>query len=166
MEKTNLFYYSTNSYLSYLINERFYKGLHYVWCSPCFDPSKLGRGHIFEKIPPSSNPSKIYLQYLDGVKNGDRHNDRIKNNKKALKRGAAIQAKNGVIDQYNCEIIIKTINDATLEDFTPLLYIIPSALVNSRVQPVGPKEMANPLGVEFKIVDLRNNEFEFIEFPA
>ena len=33
---------SVQSKLAYLINERFYGGLHYAWCSPGFDcPSKL-----------------------------------------------------------------------------------------------------------------------------
>ena len=35
--------YSTNTWIAYMIAERFYRRHHYVWCTPYFDPRQNGR---------------------------------------------------------------------------------------------------------------------------
>jgi|GEM_PF-5439362 len=43
-----LLLYSTNTWLTYVIGERFYRDEHYVWCTPDFDARALAEKIISE----------------------------------------------------------------------------------------------------------------------
>src|SRR5579883_1836455 len=120
---SNLLYYSTSTYLSYLINRNFYKGKHFLWCSPVFDPESLDRLHPWYRIPPSSSPHKIYIRLFEDIKHGDMHSAKIKENRVGLKHGATIQLNNGVIDDTDFARINEMIYKASISDFKPLLYL-------------------------------------------
>ena len=62
--------YSANSWLSYVIAERYYHGEHYVWCTPAFD----ARSHFAQEwhVPPTSSPFEIYKSLSEEVRRGDR----------------------------------------------------------------------------------------------
>lgn len=160
----NLIYYSANSYLSYIINRRFYRGKHYVWASPVFNPATLDEMHVWRNIPASSSPHDVYLSYRDSINTPDRHSDVIKRNKRGLKRGAIKLLDAKVIDENQYQLILYMIKNAQISEFRPLLYLIPSHLVQSKLSPVEGKDLANPLGVEFRIFDLLDGEFDTIEF--
>jgi hypothetical protein len=160
----NLLYYSANSYLSYIINKQFYGGQHYVWCSPIFNPSSLDRLDPLRNIAPSSSPHDIYLSYKRDAGGSDTHSSIIRQNRNGIKRGAKIMLAKGQITTNEYQIIIEFVKRAQLNDFRPLLYLIPAPMVAGRVQLVSPKDAANPLGREYKIFDLKEGEFELLEF--
>lgn len=160
----NLFYYSTNTYLSYYLSKTFYDNTFFVWCSPVFDPRGLEKNHPYSKIPQSSSPNAIYRQLKSDVETFDCHSSKVNENKAGLKRGAMIAWKDQVITDDELSIIQDTIDSAVITDFKPLLYIIPKSLVQPKVELVPVKERANPLSVEYRIRDLKLNEFEILEF--
>ena len=164
MATTNLLYYSANSYLSYLVNRRFYNGQHYVWVSPVFNPATLDAMHEWRNIPTSSSPHDVYLTYRDSVNTADRHSDIIKQNIRGIKRGALKWLDDKKIDQHQYQSILYMVKNAQLADFRPLLYLIPAHVVQTKLQPVESKLLANPLGPEYRIFDLQQNEFEIMEF--
>jgi hypothetical protein len=41
-----LILYSVNSWLAYIINERYYGGEHFVWCAPVFDVEAQSRAEV------------------------------------------------------------------------------------------------------------------------
>jgi len=162
--KDNLLYYSTNTYLAYIINETFYNGMHYVWCSPVFDSSTLEKYDVRKNIPPTSNPSKIYLALKSEVDEQDYHSAKISSNKKGIKAGASIMLKNGKITDQEFGVIVDMVDKSSIRDFRPLIYLIPKEIVGERLEQVPVDQRANPLSVEYRILDLYNNEFEIIEF--
>lgn len=163
MKFENLLYYSTNSYLAFQISENFYRGKHFVWCSPIFDSQAVDKYDIRRNIPPSSNPSMIYISLKTDVSLKDYHSSKIEANKKGLKAGASIMLQNGEINDFEFGFIMKMIDSSGIDDFRPLVYLIPKVLVDNRLEVVPVDERANPLGVEYKIIDLKRNEFEIIE---
>ena len=153
-KKTNsLFLYSVNSYLSYYINEKYYKGVHYVWCSPSFND---------ENNPPSANPKDIYYTYKDDVRRNDTHSNQIERNKSGIKIGADAMLKAGIITQDERDDIILMVNEADITDFTPVLYIIDKNLINKKIQKPSLIKKANKYSDEYQIYDLQSNEFDVI----
>jgi hypothetical protein len=161
---SNLLFYSANSYLSFLVNRRFYGGQHYIWCSPVFNPTTLDELNPLRNIAVSSSPHHIYANYRDSAKSSDTHSDLIKQNKRGIKRGAAAMLAANKIDQNQYQMIMYMVKNAQLSDFRPMLYLIPAHLVAGKLNVVPPREAANPLGPEYRIFDLMDNEFDAIEF--
>lgn len=161
----NLLFYSAASYLSYIINTQFY-GKHYLWCAPIFNPACLSSLDPRRNIPTSSSPHDIYnLYYKDtNPTSSDRHSALIRQNKLGLKRGAKFKLASGVITQNEYQIIMQKIQMASINDFRPIIYIIPAALVGDRMKTVPVKLAANPLGTEYRVEDLIEGEFEIMEF--
>ena len=54
------------------------------------------------------------------------------------------------------------VDNASFEDWRPLVYVIPRAMVESRLEAVPPKKRAS-FGPEYIITDLRRHEFDIIE---
>src|SRR5258706_560287 len=82
-----LILYSTSTWLAYVIGERFYRGEHYVWCTPDFDARALAS--IDQTTPASSSPAEIYRDLYEDVRRGDRHSSKVKDNKMGILRGIA-----------------------------------------------------------------------------
>lgn len=118
---------------------------------------------IRKRIPPSSSPHKIYSAYLDDINGGDLHSDKIKNNINGLKRGAIAKLAEGAIDDDEFAKINYLIDHARIEDFRPLLYVIPRNVVETKIQKVKVDQQANPLSEEYLIVDLKTHECDIIE---
>jgi hypothetical protein len=156
-----LLLFSTNSRLAYHINSEFY-GCHYVWCSPVYQPGSLDVRDLHYKIPASSSPADIYLSFSKACK-GDGHSDLIKNNRNGIIRGATQKLSDEKIVDTNHARIVGIAKKATLIEFEPMLYIIRYDLVKDRIKEVPVKLTANPLGIEYRITDLQENEFEIIQ---
>ena len=159
----NLLFYSTNTKIAFFISEQFYNSIHFVWCSPVYDPQKLNKYDYRSKIPVSSSPYRIYKQLLDDVKTGDKHSTKIEQNKTGLKKGAAIMRQKEIIDDIDFARILSIIDSAELNEFVPILYLIPESLVFEKIKSVEIESIANPLSSEFQIQELLRNEFEIIE---
>jgi len=151
----HLFFYSVNTDLAHYINEKFYNGLHYIWCTDCFNK----RGN-----PPSSNPRELYIAYRSDVSRGDTHSEKISKNKLGLLKGAKIMRDNGKITEKEFEEIKFIVGKADMRYFEPLLYIIDKSRVKDKVKTVPRNERANPMSDEYKIADLCTNEFDVISF--
>ena len=164
MNFENILYYSTNTYLAYQINENFYNRNHFVWCSPVFDSDVLEKFDIRRNIPPSSNPYKIYLALKADVNGKDGHSLKIASNKRNIKVGASIMFQKGVISENEFGLITKMVDSSGIHEFRPLIYLIPKGYVERRIETVDVDQKANPLSVEYRILDLKKSEFEIIEF--
>lgn len=162
----NLLFYSANTYLSFIINQRFYGGKHYVWCSPAFNPASLDSLNPLRNIPGTSSPHDIYINYRNTAATPDRHNPQVLQNIRGIKRGASIMLSEKKITQNQYQMILHMVKHAAPSDFRPLLYLIPAHLVESKLAEVPAKMTANPLGVEYRIFDLMDGEFEVLEFKG
>jgi hypothetical protein len=163
MSNRNFLYYSINTELAYRINEDFYGGKHYVWCSHIFDPTTASRYSSERAIGSTSNPHDIYCDLFKHVHSRDNHSPKIDQNRTNLKRGASIQLKNNVISLDTYGIITHIIESAEKIEFTPLIYVIQAAnIAPERIKRVHPKYAATLIGPEFQIEDLRSEEFDVI----
>ncbi len=158
-----LILYSVNTYLAYIINERYYGRVHYVWCSEVFDAmsrNSLGR---YGNIPPSSNPRDIYLNLYEEVKRGDRHSAKIDQSREEILHKAEEKFKTGEISQSQYDEIGKIVDSVGFSEFRPLLYIIPYHNVAGIVREATVEERAHPLSLEFIIESLDRGYFDPIE---
>lgn len=159
----NLLLYSTNSYLSYYINETFYGGTHFVWCTPVLNPQILDHLNPLRNIPVSSSPFHIYNRFTEDVKTGDKHSGKIENNRINILKGATIMLGKKIITNKDFALIKQTVELAELEKFRPLLYLIPrSSMAVGRIKEVPVDLAANPLGNEYQIHDLKTGEFDAV----
>jgi hypothetical protein len=156
-----LILYSTNTWLSYIIAERFYRSEHYVWCTPYFDSKSLPI--LDSTTPPTSTPCEIYHSLSAEVCAGDRHSAKIKENKVGILKGATFKRKAGVINEQQEKDIAAIVEAAEQRDFKPLLYIIPFRPVAKLVMEVPVSERAHPLSVEYVIERLPRARFDIIE---
>jgi hypothetical protein len=157
-----LILYSTNTWLAYMIAERYYKREHYVWCTPYFDPSKSGDDD--SAVPPSSGPLEVYLSLAQDVARGDRHSAKIDENRAGILRGANAKKKAGVIDEKQEKEIVSIVDNASDRDFKPRMYIIPYSMVADIVREPPPEDKAHPLSAEYIIDRLPRRCFDVIEF--
>jgi hypothetical protein len=161
---TNLLYYSTNSYLSYWLSSKYYGGIFYIWCSPVFDPRSLNSLDHHNTIPNSSSPCDIYRTLDSAVKTSDKGDVKIKENRAGLKRGALNFYERELITLEEFKRINKIIDEAPINDFRPLLYIIPNSLEQKRIEVVPLEETASYLSTEYRVKDLKREEFDIISF--
>jgi len=156
-QKDNCFLYSVNTYLAHYINETFYGGKHYVWCAPNF---------VAKNNPPSSNPKDIYITLKNDICRGDNHSAIILQNKLGLTRGAELMFANGKITESQRDEVLMIVNNAELEHFVPLLYVIEKNKTISRTMNINRTERANILSEETLIPDLQTDEFDVVTFEC
>lgn len=151
----NPFLYSVGTHLAYKIAKRYYKNVHYVWCTTAFNDLKQ---------PPTSNPSTICKRYLEQIATGDRHTKEIENNIAGILRGAKAKLDSGIIGKKEYNEIRSIVSAAEFESFFPVLYIIESEKVKNKCIEVSDADKASADAVEYKIEDLMEYEFEIIFF--
>lgn len=156
-----LLLYSTNTWLAYMIAERYYSGEHYVWCTPYFDSRQISPRTT--AVPPTSSPAEIYQNLFEEVRRRDRHSSKIKENRIGILRGATIKEDQGVITDKQAQDIAAILDCAETSDFRPLIYVMPYAVVRARLAEVPVADRAHPLSVEYLIDRLPHEEFDVIE---
>lgn len=147
--------YSVGTNLAYKIAARYYKNIHYVWCTTDFNASKQ---------PPTSNPSKICKRYLEQITTGDRHAREIENNIAGILKGAKTKFDIGIIDKKEYNTIKSAVMTAEYESFFPVLYIIESEKVKNKCIEVPMADKASDHSIEYRVEHLAGNEFEVIFF--
>lgn len=153
----NIIYYSINTKLAHYINQRFYNDIHYVWVSPFYSDNN--------RNPPSSNPKDIYSR-LKQETSGiilDNHSFMIENNKLGIIKGATERKNQGIISEKKEKIIhsiIQKSNNPAL--FYPLIYIIPTCLVQSLISKPNFEMKAYLFSEEYIITDLNGSNFDII----
>jgi hypothetical protein len=160
----NLIYYSTNCELTKQITEEFLDSKFHVWCSPVYNPETLDKSDIRRKIPVSSNPCKIYQRLKEDTSPGDTHSFLIKGIKNTLANVLGDKFMNDEITAAEYERGTYMIENATFDEFHPLLYLIPSEKVKGKIYEVNVAFIANPTGKEYKIENLLPEEFEIIKY--
>ena len=147
--------YSIGTHLAYKIAKRYYGNVHYVWCTTEFNSPKQ---------PPTSNPSNICKRYLEQITTGDRHTREIENNITGILKGAKEKLDSGIINEKEYNEIRSIVSVAEYEAFFPMLYIIRSNDVKNKCKEVSIENKASDNEIEYKIEDLRENEFDAIFF--
>lgn len=161
---SSLLLYSTNSYMKYLINERYRADIHHVWCSESFDSAALGSYTSGALVPPSSNPKDIFLDLQKAVRATDTHNAKIKEQISGLSALAVTWEKAGLISSTAKDDIVYMVNEAAFfKHWRPLLYVIPRATIAAARIVEVPAAKCASLGREYIISDLRRDEFDLIE---
>jgi hypothetical protein len=157
-----LILYSTNSWLAYMIAEKFYGSEHFVWCTPVFDARSLSA--YTASVPPTSCPAEIYRNLYEEVRRKDRHSVKIQENKAGIVRGAGMKNAAGDISAEALKEIGAIVEQAELADFKPLLYVIPFDPVAKLVKEVPVAKKAHPLSEEYTIERLPRLGFDILEF--
>lgn len=153
--RKNPFLYSVGTQLAYKIAKRYYGNVHYVWCTTEFNSLTQ---------PPTSNPATICKRYLEQISTGDRHTKEIENNIVGILKGAKAKLNSGVIGKSEYNDIRSIVSAAEYEAFFPVLYIVESKKVKDRCIEVVVGDKASDNAVEYKVENLKEDEFEIISF--
>jgi hypothetical protein len=155
-----LLLYSTGTWLAYAIAERYYRGMHWIWCSPFFrDDGKFGP----TVMPPTAIPGEIHDALYKHVKEGDRHSPFIDKNKIGILNGAKSQKDRSIITARQAVEISAIVKSAQIADFRPVIFIVPFEKVSNLAKVVPPAERAHPLSIEYRIEKLRPGLFDVVE---
>lgn len=154
--------YSTNVYLKYLIQQTYRGDIHHLWCSEYFDSTKQPGYSMAARVGRSSNPVDIYKQWAEVVKTQDAHDRELIAKKDSLIGLATGWQLAGEITPQVRDEIIFLVQNAGWNYWRPLIYVIPRAAVEPRLQVVNITQRAG-FGVEYIISDLKGSEFDVIE---
>ena len=156
MNKKNAsFLFSVGSKFSFIIDQRYYKGTHFVWCTTEFD--RKGQ-------PITSNPMSICKRYLEQILTGDRHTVEIKKNIAGIIRGAQEKLDEGIINNEQFDEICSLANLTRYEDFFPIIYIIDKKKVGKeRCIEIEKEKRASDDSIEFLITNLSAGEYDTID---
>lgn len=155
--------YSVNPLVKLLIQEKYRSDRHYVWCSELFDSTAASPYSFASLVPPSSNPRQIYQDLDKACKGKDSHNDKIVKTRTLYQTLAEGWLGAGEITTDQRDEIAHLVTKADFDLWRPLIYIIPRAPVEAKLQLVHPSKRAGH-GAEFIIADLLRAEFEIVEF--
>jgi hypothetical protein len=150
-----LLLYSTRALLTFLINEKYYGQLHFIWAAPFFDISDNSN-------PRSSSPAHIYNELKTSVLTNDLHSAKIAETKAGLIKGAESQKNNGVISDDVLKEIISIVNSSTIMDFRPIVYVIPTKGIEEKIVETPVSQRANPFSKEYIIEKLHRKYFDVI----
>jgi len=153
MSHSENFLYSVNTLLAYNINEHFYNGIHYVWCSPRFDQ----RGN-----PPSSNPKDIANSLNNDLQGSDRHSSKIEQNRTGLLKGVNAKHSAGIISDEKKDELLYIITNAEITHFKPLIYVIDKRAVQNNLIYVPASKKASLFSQEYLIEQLETHQFDII----
>lgn len=156
-----LIMWSASNRVVHFVSSRFF-GYHYVWCSPVFDASALGRYARGAGQPPSSDPVSIYRNLHAAVQRKDEHNPTIQRQRTTLAAVALKLSAGGQISDDAAKEVIAYVEATTVSDWVPLIYAIPYAPVSGRVLAVPRTDRASA-EPEYVIPDLVEGEFDIIE---
>lgn len=156
-----LVFYSTNTLLAYNISQKYYHQKHFVWCTPHFE-SWSGAGDY--TVPDSASPKQIFKDLYKAVYSMDKHNANIRSNRLGLRRGVAAKRETGIINDEQAKEILAEIKYAESGFFRPFLYVMPYSLVKDKIIELPPRGRANPLSVEYKILELPRDCFDCIQY--
>lgn len=157
-----LFLYSTNTLLAFRIGRDFFGDEHYVWCTPEVDSSSKSKYDA--TVPPSSSPMKLYHALAEAVRMGDLHCDKISANRQGILKGAQIRRACGDITSDQLTEIERIVHLAGLQDFEPLMYIIPIDKVAHLLKKVPVDQRAALFSSEYIIERLPRKCFEYLTF--
>jgi hypothetical protein len=153
--------YSANTQLAYRINEHFYGQIHFVWCSAFFSATSRS---IDVEMPPSSTPCDICRNYLEDISRRDLHSTRLQHNRDGLQTGLKAKLVERVITEKQYRELKNIIAKSALEEFRPLLYVIPFEGVRDLAEPVPPLQRAHPFSPEYKIECLPRSRFDVLDW--
>jgi hypothetical protein len=153
--------YSANTQLAYRINEHFYGQIHFVWCSAFFSATSRS---IDVEMPPSSTPCDICRNYLEDITRRDLHSLSLQHNRAGLQRGMEAKLAERVITEEQCLGLKGFVANAAIDEFRPLLYVIPFEGVRDLVESVSPSQKAHPFSPEYRIERLPRSRFDVLDW--
>lgn len=153
--------YSANTLLAYRINQHYYGGIHFVWCSPFFASPASS---LDTQMPPSSTPCEICRTLQLDVGQSDLHSAKVKSVREGIRHGAEARHKQGLIHEEQRTELEAIVEAAPLADFRPLLYVIPFGLVAGLAQRVPAARRAHPFSEEFLLERLPRASFDVLDW--
>ena len=164
MPGSNQLLYSVNPWIKFHIQSRFRGDRHYVWCSEQPDSRVLDRNTLAALVPPSSNPVEIYVDLANAVRRNERHHSKIDSIRTTYTTLAANWVSDGSMSSADRDELIYLLEHVEINQWRPMMYVIPRGLVLARMRVVHPSKRAG-LGMEYIIDVLAGNEFDLLEIP-
>ena len=154
--------YATVTFMKSRIQRDYRNDIHYVWCSEHFDATKLNPYAPGSRKARRADPIAVYRELAKDVARGELHSTKIASQRASLKKLAIEWAASGEITEDEKEEIVYRVDRALIQEWPPLLYLIPRNRVADRLERVPTDKRASG-EEEYIIRDLQRSEFEIIE---
>jgi hypothetical protein len=155
--------YSANPWIAHQLALQYLNGVHFAWCSECYDPNSEAPTSAAAAIAPSSSPAGIIARLKADCHGEDIHSDMIVRYRKTLKRLATGWRGNGTISDANLEEIRAVLKSSSWKMWHPLLYVIPRKPIEDAGRLIAvPHAKRASFGPEYQITDLKPDEFDII----
>lgn len=151
---TTPFLFSTATHLSYIISKNFFKDIHHTWCAPKFDAK--------ETNPSSSNPLELYKKLIFEVQN-EIEGAAIYKQKIGILRAVSAKRQQEIITEEEEQKIIDIIGAARIEDYRPVIYVIPTNKVENLIEAASHTKKDGILSQEFLIRELPGDLLELLD---
>lgn len=149
--------FSVNTYLAFLIAQKYYEKIHYAWFATQFDYGN--------QQPASSNPRSICRDILEAIASNDHHCEKLERIKNGILDGAHEKLKNKVINE-NQELEIRALvqkSDEELNLLLPVVFIARWENLIGICEKMGPEKIASPTSVEYLSRELPRAAFDIID---
>lgn len=157
MEHCDSFLYSINIKAVYEFTREYLDNSFRVWCAERYITKENGN---------SSDPSIIFGRYLNSIRYEDEHEliEEIQKIKPLFAKLINERFMEGLLNESEygeaLELLMK--KNFIKAELIPLIYVIDRNKVGKKLSEVG-KERANENSIEYRIVDLRLDEFDIID---
>jgi hypothetical protein len=147
------YYYSTQPFISWVINTYFYGNKHYTYLAP-FYPYK-------EVNPKSSNPFLIYQDLYMPWKDKDIYDKTVGQFRLNLRKGVMSKKNLGQITLDESDKLIEVCDNISIDFFYPVVYRVDIDLPKGRLQKTGSALVGSN---EYFLPDLFEDEFDILFF--
>jgi hypothetical protein len=161
-----LLLYSANPWFATEVATKYRGGKHFAWVSEYFDSSQAPTVSAGTLIAPSSNPRKIYDDLLQDYISQDEHSRIIKGHKQTFIRLAKEWLSKGQLTKNQFDDIITSVRAHSWKIWKPVLYVIPTAVIDPARITTVPRPSRAGYGPEYQITDLMRNEFDILDLSA
>lgn len=146
-------FYSTQPFISWIINTYFYGGVHYTYVAP-FYPYR-------QPNPKSSNPFLIYQDLYLPWKDNDIYDKSIAQFRMNIRKGVMLKEKHGDVTHDNALELKELCDKISLKFFYPIIYRVDIEKVNGKLQRAGSAFVGSN---EYLIPNLIEGEFDILFF--
>lgn len=147
-------YYSTQSFLAWVINTYFYNEKHYTYVAP-FLPYRLPN-------PSTSNPHEIFSRLYKAWLDKDDYDPLIAQNRLGLRKGVMANKENDKLEEEDAARLKSICDRTSIKFFCPVVYRVDMAAIEGdRLVQEGSARRGSE---EYLIPNLREDEFDVLFF--
>lgn len=147
------YYYSTQPFITWVINHYFYKKKHYTFIAPFYPYRKPN--------PKSSSPYLIYADLFEPWRDNDIYDKTIAQYRINIRKGVMLKEGIQQLDSSNASELKELCDKISLKFFYPIIYKVDHESIQGKLTKTA---SAHAGSTEYLVEELLEDEFEVLFF--